>query len=190
MNKLYEENDIHNIANAIRSKNGLSDKYTVSQMASAIANIPQGGDGGITPSGEITLTENGRFDVTQYANAIVNVATGGGSGSSDLPSNVKSGVLHLETDATESITIEHGCGVLPRVITCFPLDNIEIKRSLGGVCAESVSVGFSSNDDGTKAFSTAAIIITNVTEVSFDFVPRSAAYPLAGECNYLWTAIY
>lgn len=73
MNKLYEESDIQNIADTIRSKNGSSDKYTVSQMADAIANIPQGG--GITPSGEITLTENGRFDVAQYASAIVNVPT-------------------------------------------------------------------------------------------------------------------
>lgn len=39
-NKLYEENNIQAIANAIRAKNGSSDTYTVSQMASAIRNIP------------------------------------------------------------------------------------------------------------------------------------------------------
>jgi hypothetical protein len=42
-NKLYEESDIQAIANAIRSKNGSSDTYTVSQMSSAIDNIPSGG---------------------------------------------------------------------------------------------------------------------------------------------------
>lgn len=39
-NKLYEESNIQAIANAIRAKNGSSDTYTVSQMASAISNIP------------------------------------------------------------------------------------------------------------------------------------------------------
>lgn len=42
-NKLYEESDIQGIANAIRSKNGSSDTYTVSQMAQAITDIPSGG---------------------------------------------------------------------------------------------------------------------------------------------------
>ena len=38
-NKLYEETDIQNIANAIRVKNGLTDTYKVSEMASAIENL-------------------------------------------------------------------------------------------------------------------------------------------------------
>jgi hypothetical protein len=42
-NKLYEESSIQAIANAIRSKNGSSDTYTVSQMSTAIDNIPSGG---------------------------------------------------------------------------------------------------------------------------------------------------
>lgn len=44
-NKLYEENDIQAIANAIRGKNGSSDTYTVAQMSTAITNIPSGGGG-------------------------------------------------------------------------------------------------------------------------------------------------
>lgn len=43
-NKLYEESSIQNIADAIRSKNGSSDTYTVSEMSTAIENIPSGGD--------------------------------------------------------------------------------------------------------------------------------------------------
>ncbi len=42
-NKLYEENDIAAIATAIRSKNGKSDTYKVSQMAAAIDDISGGG---------------------------------------------------------------------------------------------------------------------------------------------------
>lgn len=41
--KLYSDSDIQDIADAIRSKNGSSDTYKVSQMATAISNIPSGG---------------------------------------------------------------------------------------------------------------------------------------------------
>ena len=39
MNKLYEETDIQNIANAIREKTKSTDTYKVSEMADAISNI-------------------------------------------------------------------------------------------------------------------------------------------------------
>ena len=42
-NVLVEESSLQSIANAIRSKNGLSDTYTPSQMSTAILNIPSGG---------------------------------------------------------------------------------------------------------------------------------------------------
>lgn len=62
--KLYNETDIEAIADAIRGKNGSSDTYKVSQMATAIGNIPSGGGGWdvsdyldmSTPSGELTST--------------------------------------------------------------------------------------------------------------------------------------
>jgi len=40
--KLYDETNISAIADAIRSKNGSADTYTVGQMATAIQNIPSG----------------------------------------------------------------------------------------------------------------------------------------------------
>lgn len=52
--KLYEESDVQAIANAIRTKNGLTDTYTVSQMAAAISAIEAGGGG--LPSGWATGT--------------------------------------------------------------------------------------------------------------------------------------
>lgn len=41
-NKLYEEDNIQAIANAIRSKNGSSDTYMVSEMAQAVLDISTG----------------------------------------------------------------------------------------------------------------------------------------------------
>lgn len=41
-NKLYEETDIQNIANAIREKAGTADTFKVSEMANAISNIESG----------------------------------------------------------------------------------------------------------------------------------------------------
>lgn len=163
--------------------------HDVTQYASASVNV-QVESGGINPSGDITITENGRFDVTQYANAIVNVATSSGNGDSGMPSNVKTGVLNLENDSTNAVTVTHGCGITPRTVACIPMDNIDTKGTIGGFYIDGVSIGFSCNDnEGTKAFSTAVTAIKNITETTFDFAPRSASYPLIGGHSYLWVAM-
>ena len=46
MKKLYEESNIKAIANAIRSKNGKSDKYKTADMAAAIEAMEAGGGSG------------------------------------------------------------------------------------------------------------------------------------------------
>ena len=51
MNKLYEEESVRAIANAIRQKNESSDTYTIGDMATAISNIPTG----------YTLPDNTKF---------------------------------------------------------------------------------------------------------------------------------
>lgn len=38
--KLYEENNVQNIASAIREKNGLTTEYKISEMAQAIIDLP------------------------------------------------------------------------------------------------------------------------------------------------------
>lgn len=58
----------------------------------------QAGGGGITPTGDINITENGEFDVTEFAKAIVNVASSGGgsfdSGTITIASASNTSIYH------------------------------------------------------------------------------------------------
>lgn len=75
-NKLYEETDVQAIANAIRSKNGSSDTYKVSEMAQAVLDIPQG----TTPTGtkQIAIDSAGvtTENISSYANVEITVPQG------------------------------------------------------------------------------------------------------------------
>ena len=68
------EQYLTDIADAIRTKTGLTNLYYPAEMAPAILTIS--GSGGITPTGTISITSNGTYDVTQYASASISVPTG------------------------------------------------------------------------------------------------------------------
>lgn len=64
--KFYESTDMTNIANAIRSKNGSSNTYLVSEMASAINDLDVGGDAEAIINGTITNLYSEATSVRYY----------------------------------------------------------------------------------------------------------------------------
>lgn len=66
MNKLYKEEDIQAIGNAIRTKGGTSTLLKVEDMAQAIADIPE-------PTGTEEIDENGTYNISSKKYVAVNV---------------------------------------------------------------------------------------------------------------------
>lgn len=70
---LTTDTELTSVADAIRTKGGTSAALTYpAGFVSAIQAIPTG----ITPTGTVSITENGTVDVTNYASASVNVSGG------------------------------------------------------------------------------------------------------------------
>lgn len=69
-NVIVDKNKIDLLANAIADKSGESLTMTLDEMVEAVDGIEVGG-GGITPTGNINITQAGVTDVTNYATATV-----------------------------------------------------------------------------------------------------------------------
>lgn len=200
-NRLYNEDSIRDIASAIREKNGTANTYNVAEMGQAIRGIQTGG-GGIIPSGEITLSENGQFDVTNFATAIVNVATGGGGGSIPLFSKMDAGVFVPSEDIGlaplpntkpgTSVEIPHSLGVVPDVAI---LINITPASDIVG--PELILSGKTATADFAVCYRNAELATTNsvgnegkycaVDEQKATFAGNgTSTYGMRGNHSYLW----
>ena len=81
-NVLVDKQKIDILANAISDKSGVPITMTLDEMVEAVDGIETGG-GGITPTGNINITQAGVTDVTDYATATVPAYTDVDGGYSD-----------------------------------------------------------------------------------------------------------
>lgn len=89
------------IAGAIRGKLDVELTFTPAEMADAIESIPEG----ITPTGTVTITQNGTHDVTNYASANVNVPTVTPTGTLPITEN---GTYDVTNYASASVNVSGG----------------------------------------------------------------------------------
>lgn len=141
-NKLYEEDNIQAIANAIRSKNGSSDTYTVSEMAQAVLDIPTG----TTPTGtkQVTIDSSGTTteDVSAYANVEITVPQG------QYKPNIDA------TPTNPSISVSNGGLITAEVMTQYVNDLLKPSFTEGYVKSSDVSMKVKIGGSATQQLNT------------------------------------
>lgn len=192
-NKLYEEENIKDIAEAIREKNGTVSTYTVAQMGDAIRDLSVGSsDDGITPTGSITIIENGTYNVTNYASAVVNV-----SGESETSiGNWYTGSFTIEIDESGDTvhTVTHNLGFIPTCIVVWADEYNDLtiyngRATVGGHLLSNNQGHLRKTADDTTVSYSNVTILSNVTESTFDFGGCSAYYIRPAGWTYRWFAL-
>ena len=169
---ICDKSDLVNIADAVRSKLGVTNTYYVSELSSAIQNIQTGG---ITPSGTISITENGTVDVSQYANAEVNVSA---------TPNLQSKSVTYTENGTATITPDEGYDGLSSV-------GVTVDVSGGGgveTCTLTTSVASDAPHGGISAYNGDTYIeITSAGTYSIN--KNSIIFVMMGHRNDVYTGL-
>ena len=98
--KLYQESDIQNIANSIRSKSGSQSTYTVSQMSTAIDNIPSGSS---IPSYPLNNGKNNFWVFIQSSEEKIRV----GCSAANITVDFGDGTTGVTTDNSGEYYVDH-----------------------------------------------------------------------------------
>ena len=170
--KLYEESDVQAIANAIREKNGLTDTYTISQMAAAISAIEAGGGG--LPSGwatgEFTFAENATGNNVEITHGL-----------GKIPNHI-----FIYTTATE---LKTKC---IRSVCCSTLGETEYPEQpapYNWQTDDEYARGVSDTDTGMTYVNLTAGGTDYTTNRETFFLPNSTRTHYAGGVTYKWIAI-
>lgn len=128
------------LANVVSAKSGVALPLTIDEMAQAVQGIETGG---ITPTGTITITQNGQTDVTQYATADVQVP-------SSSPTLQTKSVSYTPTESAQSDTVTMDSGY----------DGLgEVSVSVGAIASDYVGSGITRRSSSDLTASGATVTV-------------------------------
>ena len=163
------------LATAIKTKASVSGTYSLDDLVDVVDDI----ETGITPSGTISITQNGTVDVTQYASANVNVGGGGGGETITLSAVFDAGENKIFTtdtldDLKQYLTVTATVDITPYVLAddayslsgSFSAGSNTITVSALGHTATFTVSGVIAATDVTPAFS--AFTTTSGTDLAYN----------------------
>ena len=166
------DTELTSVANAIRTKGGTQAQLEFpTGFVTAIENIPTG----VTPTGDISITENGTVDVTNYARAIVNVS---GSGLEAIEPTAR--MLTASSIKSSTWYTESGSG--NNVIEIYEIDVSKVYTYILGQTTEIIRAALSDVDPRTITAAT-----YNMSNVTNSGNPSSySPYKVAPYSNKKW----
>lgn len=131
--RIIQTETLTDIADAIRAKTGKSAAMTPLAMPSEIGSIQTGG---ASPSGAISITDNGTKDVTNYASANVNVSAATAFGAHNGWRIAKFHTISADIGNGATCTIDTGIVATRYMLICMSVKS----RSTWGLQAAHFSV--------------------------------------------------